>query len=172
MFSRFSTKFKPIINNITTNCKSKISQLSYHSNSYNSNFSLLKSNKKLLLLSATTALTATTLVSYYHNNNNNNNNLLHAAGEETTNPVKSSEPQHVHTHSEALNLDGKIVFEDFAIFSGRANPELAQEIADRLGVRIAQQLFLWPILLMIDWKLTTKIKYIAIIDNFDLNRYH
>ncbi len=47
------------------------------------------------------------------------------------------EPVHVHTHPAALNFD-KIQFEDFAIFSGRANPKLAQEISDILGVPLGK----------------------------------
>ena len=50
-------------------------------------------------------------------------------------PAPRSAHALVHTHSDTLNFD-HIDFQDFAIFSGRANPQLAQEIADRLGVKL------------------------------------
>ena len=53
----------------------------------------------------------------------------------TPTPTKANSHPLVHTHSDVLNFEA-MKFEDFAIFSGRANPQLSQEIADRLGVKL------------------------------------
>jgi ribose-phosphate pyrophosphokinase len=121
MFSRFASQSKTFYQSWTASART------FHNHATNhTKFKLC--NKRTAAFTAITAVSLCGISSAVLLNHNNANNVLHS---------DDNLPTHITTHPASLAVD-KQSFEDFAIFSGRANPELANEIARCLGVPLGQ----------------------------------
>jgi len=122
MFTLARSAQKVAARNITKRCTSSFTQAQTKSKSQSRG-----------LFTAVTACAVGAAVAYHQYTNT----APLSAEPSIPSPKPSTQPNLVKTHNDALNFD-HIEFEDFAIFSGRANPALAAEIAEKLGVKLGE----------------------------------